>query len=138
MDGRSAATVGQRVRALRLIPPPAAPATPGSDRPRLLPTTFAPFTGEPLAELTLTAPAGVGAAFDAAREAQRQWAARPLPERAAVFLRFHDLVLARQAEVLDLIQLETGKARKHAFEEVADVAIVSRHYARAARQYLGP
>jgi succinate-semialdehyde dehydrogenase / glutarate-semialdehyde dehydrogenase len=138
MDGRNAATVGQRVRDLRLIPPPAAPAAPGSDRPRLLHTTFAPFTGEPLAELTLTAPAGVGAAFDAAREAQRHWAARPLRERAAVFLRFHDLVLARQAEVLDLIQLETGKARKHAFEEVADVAIVSRHYARAARQYLGP
>ena len=38
--------------------------------------------------------------------------------RAAVLLRFHDLVLARQAEVLDLIQLETGKARLHAHEEV--------------------
>jgi succinate-semialdehyde dehydrogenase/glutarate-semialdehyde dehydrogenase len=59
-------------------------------------------------------------------------------ERAAIFLRFHDLVLARQQRLLDLIQLESGKARRHAFEEVADTAIVSRHYARRAAGYLRP
>ena len=32
-------------------------------------------------------------------------------ERAAVLLRVHDLVLDRQAELLDLVQLESGKAR---------------------------
>ncbi|MBK3647616.1 hypothetical protein JHN46_44290, partial [Streptomyces sp. MBT33] len=37
-------------------------------------------------------------------------------QRAAVLLRFHDLVLERQAEVLDLIQLETGKARRAAWK----------------------
>ena len=35
-----------------------------------------------------------------------------------MFLRLHDLVLDRQDEVLDLVQLETGKARRHALEEV--------------------
>ncbi len=56
------------------------------------------------------------------------WAATPVRQRAAVLLRFHDLVLRRQAEVLDLIQLETGKARLHAHEEVQAVAVAARHY----------
>ena len=41
----------------------------------------------------------------------------------------HDMVLQRQDEVLDLIQLESGKARTHAFEEVAH-GHRSRWYAR--------
>ncbi|PQM46826.1 Putative succinate-semialdehyde dehydrogenase [NADP(+)] 2 [Mycobacterium talmoniae] len=52
--------------------------------------------------------------------------------------RFHDLVLQRQDEVLDLIQLENGKARRHAFEEIMDVAMVSRYYANTAADYLKP
>jgi acyl-CoA reductase-like NAD-dependent aldehyde dehydrogenase len=36
------------------------------------------------------------------------------------------IVLARRAELLDLIQLECGKARAHAFEEIADVAVNAR------------
>ena len=47
-----------------------------------------------------------------------------------MLLRVHDLVLDRQSELLDLVQLESGKARSHAYEEVADCAIVARHYAR--------
>jgi succinate-semialdehyde dehydrogenase / glutarate-semialdehyde dehydrogenase len=53
-------------------------------------------------------------------------------------LRFHDLVLRRQDEVLDIIQLENGKARTHAFEEVADVCLTARYYAHTAEQYLSP
>ena len=100
--------------------------------------TTSPSTGLPLAEVPLSTVDDVADAFAAARQAQRSWATRPVAERARVFLRFHDLVLDRQAEVLDLIQLETGKARKHAFEEVADVAIVARHYARTAGRLLAP
>ena len=55
-----------------------------------------------------------------------------------MLLRFHDLVLRRQDEVLDLIQLENGKARRHAFEEVLDVCITARYYAHTAQQYLRP
>jgi succinate-semialdehyde dehydrogenase / glutarate-semialdehyde dehydrogenase len=69
---------------------------------------------------------------------QVQWAARPVAERAEVLLRLHDLVLAHQDEVLDLIQLENGKARRHAFEEVIDVALTSRYYAHTAEEYLRP
>ncbi|MBO8202466.1 succinate-semialdehyde dehydrogenase (NADP(+)) [Streptomyces smyrnaeus] len=97
-----------------------------------------PFTGEVLAELPESTPKDVATAFEKARTAQRAWAATPVRQRAAVLLRFHDLVLARQSEVLDLIQLETGKARLHAHEEVQAVAVAARHYGRKAPSYLRP
>ncbi|MYZ38204.1 MULTISPECIES: succinic semialdehyde dehydrogenase [unclassified Streptomyces] len=97
-----------------------------------------PFTGEKLADLPESTPEDVATAFERARSAQPGWAALPVRRRAAVLLRFHDLVLERQAEVLDLIQLETGKARLHAHEEVQAVAVAARHYGRAARSYLRP
>ncbi|MFZ3499814.1 succinic semialdehyde dehydrogenase [Streptomyces sp. 5.8] len=97
-----------------------------------------PFTGDRLAELPEATPEDVANAFAAARAAQPAWAAVPVRARAAVLLRFHDLVLARQAEVLDLIQLETGKARLHAHEELQAVAVAARHYGRKAPSYLRP
>jgi len=99
-------------------------------------TTTAPYTGTALAELPQCSEADVDAAFDRARKAQRQWAARPVRERARVFLRLHDLVLARQDEIMDLIQAENGKSRRDAFLEVADIANTSRYYARTARGLL--
>ncbi|MFG2892000.1 succinic semialdehyde dehydrogenase [Streptomyces sp. NPDC048248] len=97
-----------------------------------------PFTGEKLADLPESTPEDVATAFERARAAQERWAKVPVKQRAAVLLRFHDLVLRRQAEVLDLIQLETGKARLHAHEEVQAVAVAARHYGRKAASYLKP
>ncbi|GGU97025.1 succinic semialdehyde dehydrogenase [Streptomyces albospinus] len=97
-----------------------------------------PFTGEKLADLPESTPEDVARAFERARAAQERWAKVPVRQRAAVLLRFHDLVLRRQAEVLDLIQLETGKARLHAHEEVQAVAVAARHYGRKAPSYLRP
>ncbi|GAB2922662.1 succinic semialdehyde dehydrogenase [Streptomyces mayteni] len=101
-------------------------------------TVHSPLTGEPLAELPIATEDDVAAAFDRARAAGRAWAARPVRHRAAVLLRLHDLLLRRQGEVLDLIQLETGKARLHAHEEVQAVLAAARHYGRAAPGYLRP
>ncbi|MFD8781436.1 succinic semialdehyde dehydrogenase [Kitasatospora sp. NPDC059599] len=98
--------------------------------------TVAPLTGERLACLPQSTPADVEVAFQLARRAQTAWAALPVRRRAAVLLRFHDLLLKRQDEVLDLIQAETGKARLHAFEEVLAVAMAARHYGRTAHTYL--
>jgi succinate-semialdehyde dehydrogenase / glutarate-semialdehyde dehydrogenase len=101
-------------------------------------TTLAPATGAPIAALPLSTPDDVRLAVDSARAAQRAWASRPLAERARTFLAVHDLVLDEQGDLLDLIQIENGKARAHAFEEVGDVAVVARHYARRASAYLRP
>ncbi|WP_353951039.1 succinic semialdehyde dehydrogenase [Knoellia sp. S7-12] len=95
-----------------------------------------PMTGAPLASLPVSTPEDVAVAIGTARSAQRVWARLSIDRRAQVLLRFHDLVLERQVELLDLIQLESGKARSHAFEEVADCAMVARHYARASAAYL--
>ncbi len=101
-------------------------------------TTIAPFTGEPLATLPVSSPDDVAAAYARARQAQRAWARLRPSERVRPFLRLHDLVLARQQEILDILQLETGKARWAAFEEVIDVAGCSLYYARHAPGLLRP
>ena len=98
----------------------------------------APFTSETLGQVPAGTPADVAAAVAAARAAQRDWAALPLDERAAVLLRFHDLFIARAGEILDIIQLETGKSRHHAFEEVEHIAIQARYYAHSAAAHLRP
>jgi acyl-CoA reductase-like NAD-dependent aldehyde dehydrogenase len=98
----------------------------------------APFTGETLAEIPACREADVELAVRRARSAQAEWAAAPIDERARIFLQFHDRLLERQDEALDLIQLETGKARRHAFEEILDTAVVARHYAWRAGRLLRP
>ncbi|KAF0845210.1 succinic semialdehyde dehydrogenase [Nocardia caishijiensis] len=100
--------------------------------------TATPFTGDLLADLPVSTPADVEAAFVRARAAQAAWAAKPVAERKAILLRFHDLLLDRQSEVLDLIQAENGKARRDAFLEVTDIALATRYYARSAAKLLAP
>lgn len=98
----------------------------------------APFTGEVVREVPVGREADVNEALRRAHEAQNAWAQLGFGARGRIFLRYHDLVLDRQDELLDMIQIETGKARKHAFEEVADLAIVSRYYALHAEEHLRP
>jgi succinate-semialdehyde dehydrogenase/glutarate-semialdehyde dehydrogenase len=97
-----------------------------------------PFTGRPLGWVPSCAPEDVEAALERAREVQARWARTSFADRRRILLRYHDLVLARQDEILDLLQLEGGKARRHAFEEVLDVAIVARYYANTAERHLRP
>jgi acyl-CoA reductase-like NAD-dependent aldehyde dehydrogenase len=98
----------------------------------------APFTGALLGQIPRGTPADVREAVRRARAAQPAWAETSFEERRAIFLRFHDLLLERQVELLDLVQLEAGKARHDAFEELADTAIVARYYAVRAERILRP
>lgn len=98
----------------------------------------APFTGEILGHIPACLPADVQEAVRRARGAQPAWGQRSFGERRAILLRFHDLLLARREQALDLIQLEAGKARLHALDEVLDTALVARHYALHAKEYLRP
>ena len=90
---------------------------------------LSPGTATRLANYPHGTPAAIRKAVRRARLAQAEWAETDLAERGSIPMRYHDLILARREEILDLIQLETGKARMSAFEEVADVAMVSRYYA---------
>lgn len=95
-----------------------------------------PFTCETLGTIPNCAPEDLQEAVRRARAAQPAWAATSFADRRAILLRFHDLLLDRREQVLDLIQLESGKARIHALEEVLDTALVARHYAVHAERYL--
>ncbi|HET8561721.1 MAG TPA: succinic semialdehyde dehydrogenase [Marmoricola sp.] len=96
----------------------------------------APASGQPLATVPQSSAEDVAEAFDRARRAQRAWQQVPIDDRAAMLLRLHDLVLDRQDEILDLICWESGKARKHAFDEPLHVALTARYYARTAHRHL--
>ncbi|MFF1738485.1 succinic semialdehyde dehydrogenase [Streptomyces mirabilis] len=100
--------------------------------------TTAPFTGDALAVLPQSTAADVEAAFAAAREAQRRWAALPARRRAEPFLRLHDVMLSRREEILDLLQWENGKARHHAMEELMEAASSTLYAARQAPKVLRP
>jgi len=106
------------------------------DAPAGLPLT-APAAGARLADLPLCTPEDVGAAAARARAAQPAWAGRSAADRCRVLLRFHDLLFARRDEVLDLVQIETGKARRHAFEELEDAALCASYYGRHGPGQLG-
>jgi succinate-semialdehyde dehydrogenase / glutarate-semialdehyde dehydrogenase len=103
-----------------------------------LDTTYAPFTGQPLAAVPRSSVDDVAEAYRRARAAQPAWSRTSLAERSQVLLDLHRLVLSRQSELIDLIQWESGKARKHAFEEVAHVAMTANYYARTAHRQLAP
>jgi succinate-semialdehyde dehydrogenase/glutarate-semialdehyde dehydrogenase len=94
------------------------------------------FTGEPLAVVPSCGVEDVAAAAAHARSAQPGWEALGFRGGARVLRRFHDLLLARQDEVLDLLQLEAGEARKHAFEEVLGTSNAARYYANTATHHL--
>jgi succinate-semialdehyde dehydrogenase / glutarate-semialdehyde dehydrogenase len=98
----------------------------------------APFNGECIGTVPSCTADDVTAAVQRARLAQKAWGARPFAERRRVFLRYHDLVLDRLESLLDLVQIEGGKARRHALEEVFDVAINARYYAQHGEGLLRP
>ena len=106
--------------------------------PRELLPVEMPATGTVLGHVPRGTADDVAAAAEAARREQLDWRRLPVTQRSQVLLRFATLLLARQDEVLDLIQLENGKARRHAFEEVIDIAQVCRYYARTAPRFLRP
>ena len=97
-----------------------------------------PFDQELIAEVPLSSPTDVGTAFKAARKAQRKWAGVPVSQRRKVANRFGKLVLENRDWLLDLLQLETGKARAAAFEEVIDLPLWANYVYRHAETALKP
>lgn len=109
-----------------------------ADRNRKRTEVYAPFNRECIGTAPSCAAEDVKIAVERARDAQQAWAARPLHERTRVFMRYHDLVLDRLDSLLDMLQIEGGKSRQHALEEVLDVAINARYYAAHAAELLNP
>jgi acyl-CoA reductase-like NAD-dependent aldehyde dehydrogenase len=98
--------------------------------------SVSPVNGQPLGHIPQSTTADVEEAFRRARKAQASWARTSLKERARLLMRLHDLVLERQDEIMDIICWESGKARKHAFDEPLHIALTARYYARTGDQHL--
>ncbi|HZJ06386.1 MAG TPA: succinic semialdehyde dehydrogenase [Nocardioidaceae bacterium] len=96
------------------------------------------YTGEVICALPQSRPEDIEQAFATARRAQAVWAAWPLQKRLKVFKKFHRLVLEHNETIVDLIQAESGKARRMAFEETCDVPMVTSHYLGVAPRLLRP
>ncbi|HNA98528.1 MAG TPA: succinic semialdehyde dehydrogenase [Marmoricola sp.] len=96
------------------------------------------YTGEVITELPQSTPADIEAAFDKARAAQHEWSQWPLNKRLAVFKRFHQMLLDESLTITDLIQAESGKARRMAFDEICDVPMVISYYLKRAPKLLAP
>lgn len=99
-------------------------------------TTISPLTGDPIADVPVSSVDDVEAAFVAARSAQVAWSRTSYRSRTRKLLKLHDLVLKHQDELMDLIQIESGKSRAHAYDEVAHVALTARYYARRLRKQI--
>ena len=98
----------------------------------------APFTGDVVGEVPACTPGDVRSVAKRARDAQPDWAGRPVEDRVTAVERFATLVEDRRDDLLDLVQLESGKARFDALEEVLDVSATADYYAGRAADYLTP
>jgi succinate-semialdehyde dehydrogenase / glutarate-semialdehyde dehydrogenase len=88
-----------------------------------------PLTGEEIASLPSCSVADVEQAVEDARLAQFSWSTVPIYERARMVGKFADLVSHYRELIMDVVQLETGKTRMDAFEEIMDVILTAAYYA---------
>ncbi|MEJ6547940.1 succinic semialdehyde dehydrogenase [Corynebacterium sp. USCH3] len=96
------------------------------------------FTGKTIGWVGRGTESDVDEAFRRARIAQKRWADVDPKKRGKILLRFHDLLLKNQKTVMDIIQLETGKSRDSAYEEVIHCAITARYYGNQTHKILKP
>jgi succinate-semialdehyde dehydrogenase/glutarate-semialdehyde dehydrogenase len=97
-----------------------------------------PVTGQLAGSVNCASPSDLASTADRARQAQRKWSKLSFRARTEVIAGFHDRILDRAAQVLDTIQLETGKTRRDAFAEVVSVAGTARYYLSHGESILAP
>lgn len=95
-----------------------------------------PFSGKRIYELPQLGADDVAAAAERLREAQVAWSQTPATQRAAALIAAFDSYLKNQDKLLDVLQLETGKSRAHAFEEVSGVMQAALYYGKRSAKIL--
>jgi len=98
-----------------------------------------PVTLEPIGEFEVATRADVDLAMERARKAQRDWALLSVEARAKYLDRLLEVVLAREAEILEVVERETGKPRNEALAmEVFSPADSIVYYRKYAARWLRP
>jgi len=98
---------------------------------------FNPATGEKIGQVPLTTPAEVKQIFTKARQAQKEWAARPVNERARFIVKVRDYLVENADEIATIISRDNGKVKLDAMVgEVFAAALAANYYAKNAKRFL--
>lgn len=97
-----------------------------------------PVTGKIIYQLPQLSAEQVLDRYRAAKAAAADWAEISVADRVEILNRWHKLVLENEDKLLDLLQLETGKSRSHAFEEYLGAVTPVSYYASIAKKTLSP
>lgn len=92
-------------------------------------TRINPYDGSVVSEVASATPAEIGGALQRADTAWRDWARRPVAQRAAVLHRFADLLTRDADRLAHLITVEVGKRLAEAVAEVEWTVRTARWYA---------
>jgi aldehyde dehydrogenase (NAD+) len=92
---------------------------------------------EVVVELPTHGEADVDRAVQRAAEAQRAWAARPVPERAEAVAAVGAILAARKAELAELVSREAGKIRVEGGGEVQEAIDMAAFVAGQGRSAMG-
>jgi len=101
-------------------------------------TPVSPFPGVEIDSIPESSLADVASAVEAARKVQVAWSNTEVLVRVKILDKFHDLLIANQDELLNVVQKETGKSRFHAADEVLSLAMITAFYAKIGKQALKP
>ncbi len=98
-----------------------------------------PASGEVIARFEVTPPGDVAGVLQRARQAQMEWARRPLRERCALLRRLRDVLFARRQEIAEVITREAGKPRVESLlAEIMLILDTADYYSRKAPRMLRP
>ncbi|MFM6940321.1 MAG: succinic semialdehyde dehydrogenase [Rhodoluna sp.] len=95
-----------------------------------------PTTGKKIYDLPQLSAAQVELAVTKAKRAQTEWSLVSPKIRQQTLLKVHDLLMENQGRLIELLQLETGKAKSHAFEEVAGAYGAARYFGKISAKSL--
>lgn len=96
-----------------------------------------PATGETVASVADFGRDGVKRAIDAAYAVQKDWAGLTAKERADILLKWHDLILANQEDLAQILTAEMGKPIAEARGEIGYGASFIRWFAEECRRIDG-
>lgn len=91
-----------------------------------------PVTGQELHSLEAQSATDVAIQFAEAKALQPSWDALGARSRAKIASKLADLLIENQEQLMDQLQLETGKSRSHAFEEITGALGSISYYAKVA------
>ena len=95
-----------------------------------------PTSGKRIYDLPQLSAADVESAVAKARDAAAAWQVVAPKQREQILLSLHDALMANQERLIELLQLETGKAKSHAFEEVAGAYGAARYFGKISAKAL--